>query len=99
MGAGNKLLKCSGGTRILQFMIEINIFDFMRRTLMLFKDHMVLDGATMTSWYFFSRAWINELNFWAFTFKGGILFQRDSIGIGTSMKNNPKGNKVQYCNK
>lgn len=53
MGSGNKLLKCSGGTRILQFMVEINIFDFICRPLMLFKDHMVPGWATITSWYYF----------------------------------------------
>lgn len=43
MGTGNKLLQCSGGTRILQFIVEINVFNFILRSLMLFKDHMALD--------------------------------------------------------
>lgn len=47
MGAGNKQLQCSGGTRVLQFIVEINVFDFILRSLMLFKDPMVLDWATI----------------------------------------------------
>lgn len=75
MGTGNKLLKCSGGTRILQFMVETNIFNFIRRPLIFLKDHMVLGWATMTSWYYFTHAWIDELHFWAFTFKGAYCFK------------------------
>lgn len=45
---------------------------------MLFKALMILSGATLTSWFYFIHASIDELNFWAFTVKGGghVLLRR-----------------------
>lgn len=69
------------------------------QALVLFKDHIFLGWASITGWHYFTHAWIDELNFWTFTCKGGIFFLRGYIGIRTSMNNNPNGTKAQNCSR